>query len=153
LPLDELIPGSVGLLLGLVGVGWFGHLVVRARLARRWNVVEGVVTSVRSIEVSRGKGDQSPGGRRTLVTYEYVVAGQTRRGDRLWFGEEMDQSVATAEAVARRYREGQRVTVLVHPSDASRAVLEPRASWLAWAGLFGSGGLVVVMVRELFLLG
>lgn len=146
--LDELIPGLVGLSLALLGVGFFGRLVVLSRLARSWPTVEGQVTSV----VTRKAGRRLTGLQCT-VTYEYVVGAQRHSASQLWFGDSFDISHATAEAVRRRFQQGQRVEVRYQPSKPARATIEASAGWLTWLGLLGSCGLAVLLVNELFLKG
>lgn len=146
--LDELVPGLVGLSLGVTGVVLFGRLVVLSLLARSWPTVEGVVTSV----VTRKAGRRLTGLQCT-VTYEYVIGGQRHSAARLWFGDTFDISHATAEAVQRRFRQGQRVEVRYQRSNPARTTIDARAGWLTWAGLVGSAWLVALLVNELFLKG
>lgn len=146
--LDELVPGLVGLSLGLTGVVFFGRLIMRSLLARSWPTVEGVVTSV----VTRKAGRRLTG-LQCIVTYEYVIGAQRHSASQLWFGDTFDISHATAEVVQRRFREGQRLEVRYQPSNPSRATIDARAGWLAWAGLVGSSWLAALLVNELFLKG
>ncbi len=145
--LDELVPGLVGLSLGLAGVVFFGRLIVLSLLARSWPTVEGVVTSVATRRV-RGVT-----GRRCTVTYEYVVGEQRHAASQLWFGDRFDVSPATAEAVRRRFQQGMRLEVRYQPSNPARASIDANAGWLTWAGLVGSSWLVALLVNELFLKG
>ena len=146
--LDELVPGLVGLSLGLAGVVFFGRLIVLSLLARSWPTVEGVVTSV----VTRKAGRRLTGLQCT-VTYEYVTGSEQRSATRLWFGDTFDISHATAEAVQRRFHEGQRIEVRFQPSNPARATIDASAGWLTWAGLVGSSWLAALLVNELFLKG
>lgn len=145
--LDELIPGLVGLSLGLAGVVFFGRLIVLSVLARSWPAVEGVVTSVVTRKV-RGVT-----GRRCTVTYEYVVGERRHAASQLWFGDGFDASPATAEAVRRRFQQGQRLEVRYQPSNPSHATIDARAGVLTWVGLVGSSWLAGLLVNDLFLKG
>lgn len=148
LVLDELVPGLVGLSLGLAGVVFFGRLVVRSLLARSWPTAEGVVTSV----VTRKAGRRLTGLQCT-VTYEYVINERRHSASRLWFGDTFDISHATAESVRRRFQERQRIEVRYQPSNPAQATIDARAGWLTWAGLVGCAWLVALLVNELFLKG
>lgn len=143
--LDQLIPGLVGLTLGLLGCGAFGRLVALGFLSRRWPIVPGTVTSCQVKKA--GRGGQ---GRVATVSYEYVVGGRRLQGVRVWFGDHLDQSATTAAARSQRFSVGGQVEVRHHPSRPELATIDARASLLAWLGLLACACLVATLVNELF---
>lgn len=145
---DELIPGLVGLCLGLFGVVFFGRLIMLALRSRSWPTVEGVVTSV----ITRKAGRRLTGWQCT-VTYEYVIGAQRHLASQLWFGDTFDISQATAESVQLRFKQGQRVEVRYQPENPARATVDAKAGWLTWAGLVGSLWLAALLMKELFVKG
>lgn len=148
---ETLVPGSVGLLLSLAGSFFFNRALVRAFAARGWPTVEGEVTASETRILRRGPGAMSSAsvGRRTFVTYRYVVGAERFVGQRVSFGEGWDASAHTAAVVAKRYPVGARVAVRYDPARPSSAVLEPTAGWLAWAGALGCTAMAVSLLFEL----
>ncbi len=130
----------------------YKYLEVRA--ASDWPSVPGKVViakpetrKVKVIDSNREEGHRFEERNFANITYEYVIAGQKYRNNRISIGEDRG-NFEIAETLAR-YPAGMMVTVYYNPSKRNEAVLErdmPKGMWgcLAWmvaiavAGVFGS---------------
>lgn len=130
----------------------YKYLEVRA--ASDWPSVPGKVVmsrpevrDVKVIDSDREAGHYYEERNFANVTYEYAVAGQTYRNNRVTIGEDRG-NFEVAETLAR-YPVGKAVTVYYNPNKRGEAVLErdmPKGMWgcLGWmvviavAGVFGS---------------
>ena len=130
--------------------GW-GHGLRMAWTSRRWPAVTGTIISSQVIIEDLGDGDTRHDSK---VTYEFRVAGQVYRADRL---EWSDGPVTGTKLWRQRWHEhtvaaypvGRSATVYYDPADPSRAVLEPRrlreslkAAVIAMAVVSFVGGMV-----------
>jgi len=126
-----------------------------ATAMKRWPIAKGRVLSSQVEEYRADAGSGSfggPRGRMTLyrpvVVYEYEVAGQGFRGDRIAQSPGMNRGVADfAQAVVQRYASGNAVDVRFNPKRPGDSVLEPRVpkSWLFALAI--AVGLLVLAVR------
>ncbi len=113
----------------------YKHLEVRA--ASDWPSVPGKVViskpetrDVRVIDGNREEGHYYEERNFANVTYEYVIAGQTYRNNRVTIGEDRG-NFEVAETLAR-YPVGTAVTVYYNPNRRNEAVLErdmPKGMW------------------------
>lgn len=127
-PLDDLVPGLVGLSLCVAGAGWATWQVVQSWLARGWATAEGTVTSSR-VQHRRQRNGVSA---RLHVEYRFFVGAREHLGTRVFFAEGLQGNAAACAEVVQRYPAGARVTVLHAPGDPTRSCLEPRAALLSW---------------------
>lgn len=130
----------------------YTYLEVRA--ASDWPSVPGKVVvskpemrDVKVIDGNREEGHYYEERNFANVTYEYVIAGQTYRNNRVTIGEDRG-NFEVAETLAR-YPVGTAVTVYYNPNKRGEAVIErdmPKGMWgcigwmvvIAVAGVFGS---------------
>ena len=142
-------------------IGGFGLAVLalvvsslrEAAAMKRWPIAKGRIVSAKVEEyrtsVSRGTG--GPRDRMTLyravVLYEYEVAGERFKGNRIAQSPGMDKGVPRfAEETVQRYAAGSAVDVRYNPKRPSESVLEPRVprSWVF--GLALGFGLIALAV-------
>ncbi len=114
-------------------LGYASHSSIVSKAAE-WPRAAGEIES--SIYIERTT--RSPGGERIL--YRYEVEGQTYRSRRTIYG---GVSAAEGRALARSYRVGQAVEVLVNPDDPADAMLEARMGTRSW--LLPAFGLVLAL--------
>ena len=120
------IVAFLGCTVGFV-IKW-GHGLRMAWNGRGWPAVTGTIISSKIVIEDLGEGDTRHDSK---VTYEYRVAGQVYRADRL---EWSDGAVTGTKLWQQRWHErtvaaypvGRNVTVYYDPADPSRAVLQPR---------------------------
>jgi hypothetical protein len=98
-----------------------------AHATAKWPTVPG---HVNSIEIGSFSGRAAPQGRiRTVwevnVSYEYSVANEVYRGNKIWFDGSGTLSRTKAEEIADRFAEGRTVPVFYNPADPGDAVLVP----------------------------
>lgn len=144
------------MLLAPVGLIVFAAIYkyLEVRRASDWPSVPGKVViakpevrRVKVIDSNREVGHRFEERNFANVTYEYVIAGQTYRNNRVTIGEDRG-NFEVAETIAR-YPVGTQVTVYYNPNRRAEAVLErdmPPGIWgcLGWmvaiavAGVFGS---------------
>ena len=142
-------------------IGGFGLAVLalvvsslrEAAAMKRWPIAKGRIVSSKVEEyrtsVSRGTG----GARdrmtlyRAVVLYEYEVAGERFKGNRIAQSPGMDKGVSRfAEEMVQRYAAGSAVDVRYNPKRPGESVLEPRVpgSWIF--GLAFGLGLIALAV-------
>lgn len=105
-----------------------------AAAMKRWPVAKGRVLSskVEEYRADAGSGNfGGPRGRMTLyrpvVVYEYEVAGERLRGDRIAQSPGMNKGVVDfAQKVVERYANGSAIDVRFNPKRPAESVLEPR---------------------------
>jgi len=118
--------------------------------AARWPSVPGrvVLSTAEGRSVSAGGADTDDTEIRNFakIVYEYVIAGQTFRCDRVSIGEDMGNS-EVAQTIAR-YPVGKPVTVYYNPNKRSQAVLERNAPAGLWKGI-----IIIVLVLAGLIVG
>ena len=132
----------------LLGAAVYKSLQVRA--AREWpSAVGKVVTSHAQVRETRVPDSDREGGYRTEqrnfanIVYEYSVAGQKLRNDRVSIGEDLG-NFQVAETIAK-YPVGAVVTVYYNPRHPKEAVLErdlPKGLW----GCLGIGTAITLAI-------
>ncbi len=128
-------PGKLSLtstLLLIVGAGFVvvGWLSLRDdRNVVEWPSVEGRIVSARAIEEAV-ENTNSASGRKRVTTrhsaelaFEYSVAGETRRGNRIQRREPAARTQAEIEELLARFPVGRSVKVYYDPRDPDRSVL------------------------------
>jgi hypothetical protein len=121
----------LGLLVLLVvgGAFWFAiqNKKKREAAAASWASVEGEITGS---EVRRTRDTDGEGGFTydPLVTYRYIVGGETLTGSRLNFSAARHQFPKKAEEAVARYPAGTRVTVYYDPAKPHDSVLERKTA-------------------------
>jgi hypothetical protein len=128
--LERLVPGLVGLALFGAPTLYLIFLAALSVASRRWPTAAGRVTTSNLITGRRGAAYYD-------VRYEYVVDGETYRGDRVRFGGALNGNSRDAADTRSTYPVGRPVEVRYHPGRPGWSTLETRASnalWL-WIGL------------------
>ncbi len=118
---------------GLIGVGVFGYRIVIDSSSRTWPTTQGTVTESALSTTYNSEGEPV---HEVNVAYEYLVAGQTYRSDRISSMRTIRRSNRqAAEDVLLSYQPGREVTVSYHPRNPQQAVLETgvRRGW--WFGV------------------
>lgn len=118
----------------LLTLAWGHWFVRRAGRSAAWPVVPATIMASRVVQQGNARSPR--------VTFDYLVAGQRRVGNRLWVG---PRSIAVtghwADRVASRYPVGAVVHVSVDPAYA---VLEPGVKALHWLPLVFGLSIVAV---------
>jgi hypothetical protein len=142
MPIDEWLPGSVGVVLCLGLAAWFGRLGFFAVNAQRWPSVPGRVVSSVVVLGRRQSG-------RARVRYEYQVGAQKFTGQTLFFGDFLDANPTIARERASAHPVGGEVTVRHHPDKPSVSYVEARADLRVWLFLGGAMLLAGVILKAL----
>jgi hypothetical protein len=133
MPLDQLIPGLIGLSIFGIPTAYLLWLCWLALSSRRWPSATGRVTRSKVVPGRRERASYD-------VRYEYEASGRRYTGDRVRFGGALNLNSTDARATALRYPEGGSVAVRYHPRRPAIATLEPRVSGFLWfwlaTGLF-----------------
>ena len=117
--------------------------LMEARKASTWSTASGrIVTSETTAERQRSAGGETTVKTMPLVEYEFSVAGQKWRGNRISIGE--DSGGANTEATLGRYPVGAVVSVYFDPTNPKQSVLERDIP----AG-FGKGLLAILFIVAL----
>lgn len=133
-PLDEVIPGSIGVLLCLGGLAVFLRLVGLGLASKGWAETKGRVThSV--LEMRRGRN-----GRSYRARISYAFDGKT--GRRIYFGDFFEANQAIAEELVKKYPVGKEIAVF---HSGGQSCLERRIDLRVWLFLFGCAGLAAVI--------
>lgn len=122
MPLDQLIPGTIGLLIFGIPTGYLVWLLLLAIQSRSWKTTPGTI--VFSL-ARRTRAHQA----RVSVAYRYEIDGTTYTGTTVYFGSFLNASAQDARETAARYRSGATVPVYYHPQRPSLATLETRVAW------------------------
>ena len=123
MPLDQVIPGLIGLTLLGASTTWFGRLWWTAHASKRWPTTTGRVTESKVILRKRGTRGVSASHR---LRFEFEVDGTRYAGDRRCFGDFIEGNVAIVQELAQRLATDASVTVHYDPRDPKRSTLEPR---------------------------
>lgn len=125
---------------GLVMLALIFSSLREAAAMKRWPVAKGRVLSSKVEEYRTDAGSGNFGGARgrltlyrPVVVYEYDVAGQHFRGDRIAQSPGMNKGVVDfAQKVVDRYASGSAVDVRFNPKRPAESVLEPRVpkAWI-----------------------
>ncbi|MDD5544005.1 MAG: DUF3592 domain-containing protein [Acidobacteriia bacterium] len=117
-----------GLLFILVGLllcaGWY-FLKKKSQAAMQWPSAQGRVIAS---DVNRYRGSDGEWAEEARVVYEYVVGGNSLRGNRITFGNAASGNRAAARKTAERYPAGAAVSVFYDPQKPGSAVLERKMS-------------------------
>jgi hypothetical protein len=114
-------------LLGGYATAMFGRSLCYGWSSRRWPCVPAQVlaSDVGVTDVGGRRGPVNLEGA-AIVSYEYVVRGETYLGDRIAYG---PQWWWLAARETRRYPLGKRVEVAYDPVSPERCVLRPGVTW------------------------
>lgn len=137
MPVDQWLPGSVGVLLALGCAAWFGRLGFLAVAARSWPEVPGTIVS--STVEPRPRRSA-----RARIRYRYRVGAKEFTGDTLWFGDSLEGNASVVGDQVSAHPVGREVTVRHHPTKPQLCCLQPRAELRVW--LFLGGALVMAGV-------
>lgn len=144
MPLDELIPGLIGLCLFGLPTLYGVWLAFHALRSDKWPSTKGTITTSQ-VRPSR----RSQIGRRHQATvdirYDYRVNGQQYSGSRVRFGGAIEALPAAAHTVIGRYPKGAQVDVYYASSRPSLSTLERRTSGWLWIWL-GIGGFMTTSI-------
>lgn len=149
MPVDEWLPGLVGVLLLTSVAGWLTRHLVEWLRSTSWPSVDAVITeaSVESVD-----GDSLGTEPRTAVArvgYRYLVGGQQYFGRRVRFGDFIDANLFTSKETVARYPPGTHVQVFYDPASPERSTLERRALVRLWLFCGLAWGLVLTVARSL----
>src|SRR6478752_2772632 len=132
----------------LLVLGAAAYKTLQARAAREWPEVMGKVVvseaevrETRVIDSDREQGHRTEQRNYANIVYEYSVAGQKLRNNRVSIGEDLG-NFQVAETIAK-YPVGAIVTVYYNPLHPKEAVLErdlPKGLW----GCLGIGTVIVL---------
>jgi hypothetical protein len=120
-PWPFVLAGAVALSVGV-------HRLFLAAESERWPSVPGLV---KTSEVATSRDSEGTTYHAHLV-YTYEVAGKSREGTRVHFGDYGTSHPDHAQSVVDTYPAGKAVTVRYRPQDPSYAVLEPGLMLSAW---------------------
>jgi hypothetical protein len=138
------------LFLGLFGVGMGGFTVFEHNVA----VQEGQPTAatVLSTEIAEKTDDDGDKSYRPVVTYEYIVDGQTYESENVFPGgfTRWKSSRSWAEDVLNQYEAGDRITVQYRPRNPGQAYV--RNDGLPFTWVVGAGYAVLVLVSGVYLI-
>jgi len=139
-PLDQLIPGLIGLAIFGGEAAYFAWLWVLARRSRTWPSTKGTITQA-AVQQTR---PQRRGQARATVAYRYAVNRAIYTGHRVRFGGALNLNAADAQSTVAGLKTGATVKVYFDPRRPARSTLEQRASGLVlvWMGL----GLVIALL-------
>lgn len=143
IPVDELVPGLVGLTLCAAPAVWAGRQLLLAAAARGWPTAPGIVNSSRCVERRQRRGWEA----RVLIDYRFACGDRTFTGTRVAFGTALNFNTAAARALVARYPTGAAVTVRHHPEHPSICCLEPRADWRLW-GIVGLTSVLFLLIAQ-----
>jgi len=144
MPLDQLIPGIVGLSIFGIPTTYLLWLCWLALSSRQWPSATGCITLSKVVPSRRRKLSSY------IVRYEYEASGRRYTGDRVRFGGALNLNSADAQATVLRYPEGKSVAVRYHPQRPAIATLEPRVSGFLWIWLVIGLFMVVNISGALF---
>ncbi|HEX6293463.1 MAG TPA: DUF3592 domain-containing protein [Herpetosiphonaceae bacterium] len=121
MPLDQLIPGIIGLLIFGIPTAYLIWLWLLALQSRSWATTPGTIT--RS-QVQPGVRQQAT----ASIHYTYLVDGKEYTGTTVYFGGFINARASDARETVRRYSRGATVTVRYHPQRPGTSTLETRVS-------------------------
>ena len=129
-PKDALVIAGVG----LVTTAFTGFSILRALMARRWQLTSGTILESDIERIGDDPGGSSKLRYRLRVRYSYAAGGQEFTGDRLsFFGVNVRHSTRTLAAAHRnRISRGDKIDVWYNPADPSQAVNDRRIPWMFW---------------------
>jgi len=124
----------------------FYQTYVQAGLSQQWPSTEGKMGQafIRQTEMTSG-GKKIPVYEAVLV-FDYSVAGNVYKGDRIFFGYQGSAERANAEAVVARYKRYATVRVFYDPENPTISVLEPGHQKDLQGKLWGMGILMTFTV-------
>ena len=128
-PIDEVVPGSIGLSLASGVLLWSIAWIVFGLSARAWPTAEAEILECRFESSKR----QRQGLRYTLrLRYRYAVGGKTYEGSRLYFGAAIQTYAGAAMGKVRMRTPGDRVAVRYFPLAPGVCTLDPGVGWQVW---------------------
>jgi hypothetical protein len=145
--LSEWIGWSLATATGAAGLGYYLVSAISGRVARRWPVVAGVVTSSK-IEQTAGRFGHYY---KPCVVYTYSVAGVTYTGNQRRFGDADFTFKSSATSRLARYASGVQVPVHYDPDDPRSSVLEPGNESSTYLGIVFWGAWFLIALAALLL--
>jgi len=149
-----LLSGWTMIAAGTVLIVWGVAKVVQDYPSTGWPSVEGKIVSQQYRLLPSHGLHHRHGGGQVILSYEYVIAGQTNRSDRYSLSHaKYDDEKAAAEAFAQEHQPETSVKVYYNPKYPQHAVLLPGPDWLDNAALIGLGLCAMalgILIRNIF---
>lgn len=123
---DELVPASIGILLGLFGMLLSGRVLWRGRVVRSWTQMPVQIVSSRVSRTNALRSGQEVLGVHqyyAAVQYRYVVDSVEYTGTRVQFGERWAAYESAARDIVGRFPAGGAAVAMVNPSNPQEATL------------------------------
>lgn len=128
-------------LIGVLGLGWGAHDVIRGLRSKQWPHTDGVITSAKMVTQTGGPDQRDTYG--AGVSYDFTVDSKYFSATRIAFGDYSSGNTDHAQTMLKRYPPGTKVVIYYSPANPENAVLETGVHPGVWIAI-GVGGIMLV---------